>query len=373
MSQWAKYMARGVWRTLLALCLSSLISSCGTLFVPDMMGIAANADGYQLEPLPMTFVASFARGGEDVYLLTPDGRVLRVSDSDLSAPPVDMGSPFPGWGRSLYVTRSGAIFASGDHRSLFRSTDAGATYQAVLDSPVWRMDEDEQGNLYAGNYIKDPEHIATLYKSTDGGDTWSIVFSDAGNHHIHSVRWADDQKRLYIAYGDGPTRGQAYSDDRGATWNVINAAPDQGHTDLALTNENLIWASDDRSGRIFTVDKKSGQTVQTVRDDVMYMWFAVSGADQVFVGSAVSGPGQHAVLLASSDAGMTWQKLLESPETAVDAYSDGMIAESRYLSAGGWLYFTRAGITKQSYRVRRTPAQSGSPDAGRLQRSLPHN
>jgi hypothetical protein len=290
-----------------------------------------------------------------VYLLTPTGRVLRESDSDLDAMPVDMGSPFQGWGRSLYVTSTGAIFASGDQRPLYRSNDDGLTYTAVLDSPVWRMDEDDEGNLYAGNYIKDAQHIATLYKSSDGGDTWSIVFTDAGNHHIHTVRWDDSQKRLYISYGDGETRGQAYSDDRGATWQTIASGPDQGHTDLAISNAKLIWASDDQSGRIFTVDPNSGQTSETVRDDVEFMWFAVSGGPQVFVGSAVSKQGQHAVLLASSDSGANWQKLLASPETATKPYSDGMIADSRYLSAGGWLYFTRDGATKQSYRVRKIP------------------
>lgn len=345
---------RGLALGLLVIVSVCVASSCGTLAIPDMAGDPANTDGYQLEPLSLTFVASFARGG-DVYLLTPEGRVLRVQDSDPNATPVDMGSPFSGWGRSLYVTRAGAIFASGDHRELYRSTDAGATYKAVLDSPVWRMDEDDLGNLYAGNYIKDAEHIATLYKSTDDGDTWSIVFTDAGNHHIHTVRWADDQKRLYIAFGDGATRGQAYSDDRGGTWKTIASAPDQGHTDVAFTSQHIIWASDDQSGRIFTVDKASGRTIQTVRDDLQFMWFAVAGGDQVFVGSAVSEADQHAVLVASSDGGMSWQKILSSPETATEAYSDGMIAESRYLSAGGWLYFTRSGATIQSYRVRKTP------------------
>ncbi|HUN80778.1 MAG TPA: hypothetical protein VMV81_04635 [Phycisphaerae bacterium] len=341
----------GILLTIAWLCLTS---SCGTLGVPDMIGDPADTTGYQLEPLSTTFVASFARGN-DIYLLTPEGRILLVSDSDVNAAPTDLGSPFSGWGRSLYVTKAGAIFASGDHRQLYRSTDNGATFKAVLDSPVWRMDEDELGNLYAGNYIKDADHIATLYKSTDAGDTWSIVFSEATNHHIHTVRWADDQKRLYIAYGDGSTRGQAYSDDRGATWKTIAAAPDQGHTDVALTTQHIIWASDDQSGRIFTVDKSTGRTIQTLRDDVQFMWFAVSGGDQVFVGSAVSNAGQRAVLVASPDGGMTWQKLLISPETASEAYSDGMIAESRYLSANGWLYFTRSGATIQSYRVRKSP------------------
>lgn len=348
----ANSSARGLVCRLLAIALIPLIASCNTLFVPDMTEDPVDSSGYEIQRLSTFFAASFVRG-DDVYLLTANGKVLRESDSDLSATPTYMGSPFSGWGRSIFVSSTGAIFASGDHRPLYRTNDDGLTYTAVLDSPVWRMDEDDEGSLYAGNYIKDDQHIATLYKSTDSGDTWSIVFTDADNQHIHTVRWDDDEKRLYIAYGDGETRGQAYSDDRGVTWHVIASGPDQGHTDLAFTNQKLIWASDDQSGRVLTVDEGSGQTSEAVRDGAEFMWFAVSSGNQVFVGTAVSDQGQHAALIASSDGGATWQKILQSPETSTKAYSDGMIADSRFLSAGGWLYFTRDGASKQSYRVRK--------------------
>lgn len=342
-------------RSLVYLAIIPLFSSCGIVSfgVPDMSASPVDTTGFEIQPLPITFAASFARGN-DVYLLHPSGNLWKYNDNIDDAIPLHMGRPFDVWGRCIFVSKTGAIFASATGLPLVRSTDEGRTYQTSLNIPVWRMDEDDAGNLYAGNYTKDAAHVATLYKSTDGGDTWTAVWQDAGNHHIHTVRWDDRVKRLYIAFGDGPSRGQAVSNDRGTTWEILDSGPDQGHTDVAFCQDSIVWASDDQSGRVESIDKRTGRT-RLVDVSSQFMWFAVSDARQVFVGTAVSRAGQRACLLASRDQGQTWQKVLESPEVATKDYSDGMGSESRYLSANRWLYFSRVGNTIQSYRIRAIP------------------
>ncbi len=341
-------------RVLIAFCMSTLplCCTCGINFfgVPDMSATLVDATGYEIQTLPITFVASFA-SGNDVYLLHQSGNLWKYDDSNAADRPIYMGQPFEAWGRCLYVSRAGTIFASAVGRPLVRSTNSGRTYQTCLNIPVWRMDEDDEGSLYAGNYTKDGVHAAALHKSTDGGASWNVVWQDDANDHIHTVRWDGRVKRLYMAFGDGPTRGQAVSEDRGATWKILDSGPDQGHTDVAFCRDTIVWASDDQSGRVESIDKLSGQT-RLIDVSSQFMWFAVSDAQQVFIGTAVSRAGQHACLLGSRDQGQTWQKVIESPEVATKDYSDGMGCESRLLSVNGWLYFSKVGKTIQSYRVR---------------------
>jgi len=138
---------------------------------------------------------------------------------------------------------------------------------------------------------------------------------------------------------------------------VITASYAKGNEIYLVDNAGqVLLASDDQSGRIFVVDRSSGQS-QTITAGSQLMWFSVADAQQVFVGSMVSKPegGEHSALLASPDEGRTWQKVMVSDEPSTGHYSHDMFAESRNLSAGGWLYFTMAGPNSVSFRIRRTP------------------
>ncbi len=314
-----------------------------------------DAAEYELEELPAVLSASYARG-HDVYWGLSTGEVVRVADDDPNGPRVSLGAPLDGGPRLLFASTRGTVFASADRRSLYRTTD-NATWAACLDVPVWRMDEDDEGSLYAGNYTKDPRHVATLYKSTDDGASWTLIFRDPTNDHIHTVRWDSAGQRLYIAFGDGRwpghlTRGEAYSDDRGATFHDLARGPRQGHTDVAFTDDYVIWCSDDQSGRVFRVRRTDG-AIETVFGDSQFVWFGAASGQQIYAGTMTSGRfgGERAALLASDDQGQTWRKLLETSPSA-GPYDRGFYAESRALSAGGWLYCTARDEPPRSFRVR---------------------
>jgi hypothetical protein len=329
------------------------LSACEPVTAPDLAQWATDTRGYEIEELPVRITASYARG-DDVYLGLEDGRIAKSDDRDISKSLQELGNPFGGAPRLVFITAGGVLFTSADHHPLYRADTAGSAWVVCLDSPVWRMEEDDLGNLYAGNYIKDDQHVATLYKSTDAGRTWSTVFREPSNHHIHTVRWDDAAKRLYIAYGDGPTRGEGYSDDRGATFRITARGPHHGHTDVTCTADYLIWCSDDKSGRVYRVSRHSGE-VETLMETSQFMWFATSDDQQVYIGTVTAQPAQQAVLLASPDQGETWQVLLRTP-ASLDAYGQEFYGESRRLSASGWMYFTGTMDGQlHSYRVRRAP------------------
>ncbi|MBK9965503.1 MAG: glycosyl hydrolase [Holophagales bacterium] len=90
-------------------------------------------------------------------------------------------------GRIVYVAAQGPLWADGGDRGLYKSTDGGKTWKAVLTisgrtgvSDVW-MDPRDPDVLYAAAYQR-RRHVFTLinggpesgiHKSTDGGATWT--------------------------------------------------------------------------------------------------------------------------------------------------------------------------------------------------------
>jgi hypothetical protein len=155
---------------------------------------------------------------------------------------------------------------------------------------------------------------------------------------------------LYIAFGDTAQRGQAYSGDYGKTFTIVTQGRDEGNTDVAFTRDYVIWASDDQSGRVFRVNRETGDS-ETLMGYSQFMWFSVANDEQIYVGTMTSREegGERACLLASSDQGTTWQKLLET-DLSTGPYTQGFLAESRQLSDNGWLYCSDM---NKSYRIRR--------------------
>jgi hypothetical protein len=323
------------------------------IWLPDFESWAIDSSGYTIERLPVALASSYARGN-DVYFGLDDGRIFKADDTDLAQPWTDLHSPLQTSPRMLFATSNGVVLASENGKPVWRTEDGGATWTVSLDVPAWRMDEDDLGNLYVGNYTKDGVHVATLYRSADGGLTWDVTYQNDANDHIHTVRWDNRAQRLYIAYGDSSdSRGHAYSDDRGATWVVLGEGSHDGPTDVALTADYIIWASDDQSGEVSRVSRRTGYT-KTLMGRSQFMWFAVTDTNsQIYVGTVTSAKegGERAALLASFDEGTTWQKLMQTP-LSNGPYDESFRAESRVLSANGWLYCTGAGA---SYRIRRSP------------------
>jgi len=331
-------------------------TGCAPADQTDFADWPVDTTGYEIEQVPVDLAASFV-SGSDVYFGRGDGTIWRADDLDLARSWISLGRPYDVGPRLLFVSGAGALFVSPNNLPTVRSGDAGKTWQQCLGVPVWRMEEDDQGSLYAGNYNKAPGQVATLYKSTDDGITWNVIFQEPYNDHVHTVRWDDRAKRLYIAYGDGPTRGQAYSDDRGGSFQVLQTGRGQGHTDVAFTTDDVIWAADDGKGHVWRTDRRTGAS-EMLLGQSQYMWWVVAEDEQVYVGTMASQAGDRACLLASAAEGTTWQKLIEtSPADA--GYSQGFVAESRNLSAAGWLYCAAEGVT---YRMRRGPvSQTFSP------------
>jgi hypothetical protein len=339
--------------------LASLLNvSCDIWWPLDLGALPVDASGYEVQRLNYTFTASFARQSQ-IYFGMSDGRIFRAEDADPDGAKEWLGHPVITGPRMIFVNGAGDVFVSVSGGPVFRRDAANGNWAQVLNVPVWRMTEDDRGAQYAGLYLKDAEHHAVIYKSEDRGVAWFVVFERPDNHHVHTVRWDDAAKRLYTAWGDTASRGQAYSDDRGATWVTIVTGPREGHTDVAFTRDYVVWCTDDQSGGIIRVGRADSRS-EWLTGYTGFIWSGMARDTQLYVCTMTSLPngGDRAALLASNDQGETWQKLLET-SPSVEPYSRGVIAESRELTTDGWIYVTVAdAVGPVSYRVRR---MSSSP------------
>jgi photosystem II stability/assembly factor-like uncharacterized protein len=323
--------------------------------VTEIHALSPDRTGYEIELLPFHFGASFVRN-QQVYFIDPQGRLFETDDRT-SPPAARLLGDTQIEPRMVFVSARGTIFVSGLGFSTVRSVDGGKTWSKSHDLSVWRMTENEASHtLYAGVYTRKerPRYTAKVLMSTDEGKTWQTTFEDSQLDHIHSVRWDPKYNRLYLSAGDGAHRGQAYSDDGGKAWRWINTGGKQGHTDVAISERYVFWGSDDNLGRVLRAPRapvSDGTTIVWGSDH--HVWWVIAEGRQIYAGTLTGERKKHtgAYLLASADEGETWQKLLEDSDSgaAIGAFR----AESRQLSAGGWLYCST--MSGKSYRIRRIP------------------
>ena len=134
--------------------------------------------------------------------------------------------PGPG-GECIRFPSGGTIGFLGSGHQVFRTNDAGRSWQLVLSSPTLWMDfralafpvDAETG--YAACAYTDPG--AEVYKTTDGGTTWNLVFADSSYiFSICDMEFPRDCQTGYVlgTYNYGIT-SLAKTTDGGADWTWV--------------------------------------------------------------------------------------------------------------------------------------------------------
>jgi photosystem II stability/assembly factor-like uncharacterized protein len=139
----------------------------------------------------------------------------------------------------VFVAATGNPFAYGKERGVYRTRDGGKTWTKVLfinetlGAADLEMAADDPKTLYAAMWhgIRRPWTITSgskdggLYKSVDGGDTWSKLAGGLpsglfGRANIGVSAAAPN--RLYALIEAKPGAGLYRSEDRGQTWALVN-------------------------------------------------------------------------------------------------------------------------------------------------------
>lgn len=176
-------------------------------------------------------------GGRVLYLGTQDGLFEAVEDgSAYSVAALGLAGSGP---VTSLVDREDPrrLYAGTLKRGLFRSEDAGQTWQEINDGiiykSVWSLAQHPQtGELYAGT------EPSSVFTSTDGGDTWQSCdhlwtlptmkdWTFPNPPHVSHVKdiglCADTPSLIFCAIEEG---WLVRSKDRGATWENVKEGVD---------------------------------------------------------------------------------------------------------------------------------------------------
>jgi photosystem II stability/assembly factor-like uncharacterized protein len=178
--------------------------------------------------------------GNGVYRSTDGGRTWRSAGLG-DAGQVGAIMVHPDDPDHVYVAALGHIFGPNDQRGVFRSTDGGATWQRVLfrDARTGAvdlvMDPANPRVLYATLWqarrypwaFESGGPGSGLFKSTDGGDTWSEItrndgLPDSGVVGKIGVAVSPARPDRVWAIVEHEAGGVFRSDDGGRTWQRLN-------------------------------------------------------------------------------------------------------------------------------------------------------
>ncbi|MBX2827547.1 MAG: glycosyl hydrolase [Flavobacteriaceae bacterium] len=140
----------------------------------------------------------------------------------------------------IYVAAQGAQYAPSNERGIYRSVDGGKNWERVLfvntntGASSLSMDMTNPRILYAAMwqhrrypwYMESGGKDSGMYKSTDGGDTWTKMKAglpkDFGKSGI-SVSRANPERVFAVIEAEGKKGGVYRSDDAGKKWKQVNS------------------------------------------------------------------------------------------------------------------------------------------------------
>jgi len=144
--------------------------------------------------------------------------------------------------RPVYVDDDDNIFAyAGGKLYKLLSSDSYATKTEVLDYSwvnngttiypdiqVSAIDKSTNGTLFVGACYQTQYHVS-VYKSTDGGNTWSLAWHNWDGsvyQHVHHIHADPNSSRVYVGIDDNASTWSGsriiYTDDEGSTWTEID-------------------------------------------------------------------------------------------------------------------------------------------------------
>ena len=232
----------------------------------------------------------------------------------------------------VWAAALGSPYGPNAERGIFKTTDGGKTWKKTLfvnnetGGRVVAVNMSNPNELYAGMYkgfrkgwdiiSGGPATQGGIYKSTDGGETWSKLSSGLPQPLIGKIDIDIARSQPSIVYAmieaPGEQGGLYRSDDSGATWRVVNSAGNLrsrpfyfNYVDVNPKNPEEVWVN---ALGLFksTNGGKSFTTVSTPHGDNHGIWF---NPDDPLTAIQSNDGGAN----VTRDGGRTWSSILNQP------------------------------------------------------------
>ncbi len=207
----------------------------------------------------------------------------------------------------VFVCATGQLWSANEQRGVFRTTDAGKTWDHVLGIDEntgcgdLAMDPQNADVLYAGmwQFRRYPWSFTSggpgsgLYRSTDGGDTWSELTDGlpAGEKGRIAVAVAPSRPNRLYATVEADETAMYRSDDLGNTWVQTSTAMPVAvrpfyfsHIVVDPQDFDLVY----KPGLFFAFSKDAGKTFATggsMHSDLHAVWVNPSDTKEILVGT----------------------------------------------------------------------------------------
>lgn len=217
---------------------------CNAVMYDDGVIIAARSNG--------TVVRIGYDGSEEV-LLSLQGQRFEWRGLYMDSNENVYASPHASWGemnvadRGLYRLVKGASSMT-KVISLYNPNSSVPSETEDNNDTIWTMCEDKSGNLYAGVYAHTVRANPAIYKSIDGGVTWSYIFNfntaglTSGGMHIHTIIYSKWKNALYCIVGEINTVFKSV--DGGTTWTDLHVVLTIKGSSMLATQFGILIGSD---------------------------------------------------------------------------------------------------------------------------------
>ncbi|HJQ34913.1 MAG TPA: hypothetical protein VJ866_22380 [Pyrinomonadaceae bacterium] len=219
----------------------------------------------------------------------------------------------------VYVAAIGHAFGPNEQRGVFRSKDGGKTWEKVLyKSPLagaidLTFDPSNASVLYAAlwQYVREPWTFESggpasgLYKSTDGGDTWTDITHNPGLPRgivgkIGVTVSGASPERVW-AIVEAEEGGVFRSDNSGATWSKVNESRDLRQRAWYYTK---IYADPQNAERVYVLNTG---------------FYRSNDGGRTFTNIAVPHGDNHDLWIAPNDP----QRMIESNDGGANVSANG--------------------------------------------------
>ena len=232
----------------------------------------------------------------------------------------------------VIVTAMGHLWGANMERGIFKTKDGGKTWQKVLfidettGFSAIKMDPKNPDIIYAsawqrfrygGGDMDEAGPNSGIYKSTDGGDTWTKLSTGLPTDDMGKIELAVAYNNTSIVYAGiltgEPGRGGRTSkqggvfrsDDGGASWLRVNESMTNYYYDhiyVDPTNDETVWMPVFKLARSLDGGKTFAEVnMRHVHNDLHSMWIDPNDTDHI----AVSGDGGVSI---TYDGAKTWQQ-----------------------------------------------------------------